>query len=574
MSETIHHDPIGEERNPARWVVLVLLALLALLPPETRGESLAAAAALVAVLAACAWRAGSRSREQLLLVVAAALAIPLIRFALAPGAAVWPIALAGIAAGAGISVAALRRPRALGEPIGRVLAVAGGLVSLHALYQRLWGLERLAERVAAEPGLPDREAMLIRLTQGRAFAAFSTPAAMGGFLALALPVTVVLVARARGPWRLIWCAALLLQLGGMLAASSATATVALLGALVLATLLWRVGGKAAWAALALALVLLATVAALRGSEVLTASHPNSPWRLRAGNYVAAWSMTRDHLWTGVGPGGFAESYPAYRQPGDNETRHAHSLPLELGAELGIPAGAAVSVAFFVLFIGPLARARRNKDPWSRAMALGLASFALHNLADFTAFLPSLLWTAAILRGAVAPPEEAVHEPPAGAVDRALAGASLAALLAAVLVAIGTGVADMARMESRFAAYRGDAGRAEEQARRAATWAPWSPEAALLHARTTTLGIRDPRADAERLEAAVERAERAVNLSPVRPAARELRARLRLLSGDFPGAYADMVAASKLYPHNEKYARARDELEAGAREAIERAGEVP
>jgi hypothetical protein len=143
-----------------------------------------------------------------------------------------------------------------------------------------------------------------------------------------------------------------------------------------------------------------------------------------------------------------------------------------------------------------------------------------------------------------------------------------------LIAACTGVADNARMGSRFAAYRGDAERAERLARRAVTWAPWSPDAALLFARTAILDTQMAPPNAERLATAMDRAERAVRLSPVRPAARELRAQLRIWSGDFPGAYADMVAASRLYPHNEEYAQRRDELEASTWEVIDRAESGP
>ena len=62
----------------------------------------------------------------------------------------------------------------------------------------------------------------------------------------------------------------------------------------------------------------------------------------------------------------------------------------------------------------------------------------------------------------------------------------------------------------------------------------------------------------------------MSLSPVRPAARELRSQLRLWNGDFPGALADMIAASRLYPHNNEYAERRNELEALTRDVIDRA----
>jgi O-antigen ligase len=572
VSRTSHPDLSGAPPDPARWIPLALFPLLALLPPETRGESMAASAALVALLALRAWNHGERRTERILLVVAAALALPAAWAALAPGAAVWPSALALVAGGAGLSVAALPRGERFGERVGQVLALTGGLVSVHALYQRLWGFERLAARVAADPALPDRDAMLARLEQGRAFAAFATPAALGGFLALSTPLTLALLLRARGARRPLWGALLLLQLAGMLCAASATAIAALLGAVALAGLVWKIRGRLVGIVLLLVLALLASVIALRGAELIRSNHPNSPWRLRAGNFTAAWSMARDHAWIGVGPGGFAESYPAYRRPGDNETRHAHNLPLELAAELGIPAGSLAGLLFFAVFLGPLLRARRDADPWARAVAVGLAAFALQNLADFTALMPSLLWTAALLRGGAAPADGAVERSRPVSGLRGLAGVSLVVVVLATLIAAAQGISDLSRHLAREAVRRDDAAAAERLAARAVAWAPWDPDAALFRARNLAASRWDhPGGPGDE---AGEAADRAVRLSPVRPAAREHRARVRLARGDYPGAYGDLLLASRLYPHNAEYQRSLQNLRVSVEAAIARAGGAP
>ena len=99
---------------------------------------------------------------------------------------------------------------------------------------------------------------------------------------------------------------------------------------------------------------------------------------------------------GVGPGAFAEVYPSVLRPGGNEVRHAHDLPLELTAELGIPLGLLATAAFGLAFLGPLLR-RTRPGGWRLGVAVGLAAFAIQNLGDFTAFFPSLLWLAALLR---------------------------------------------------------------------------------------------------------------------------------------------------------------------------------
>lgn len=535
---------------------------------------MAGGAFLVALFALLTWRPSAPGSRRIWMLVVAALALPAAWAAQAPGAAVLPPALALLAVAAGIGAASLLRDESYGPRVAAVLALCGSLVAIHALYQRLWGFRALAEAVLADPSVPDREAVLIRLEQGRTFAAFSTPAGLGAFLLLAAPVTLALAWGARGARRWFWIGALTIQVGAFLSAASATATAALIGAMILAGLAWKGGRKAVVAGLLAGFVLLSAVVALRGPEVLGSDHPNSPWRLRAGNVRAAWSMTLDNPWSGVGPGGFAEAYPAYRQAGDNETRHVHNLPLEMTAELGIPVGSLVSLFFFWLFLVPLFRRTEEAPLWRKAMALGLAAFALQNLADFTALMPSLLWTAALLRGLLAREEEGGSPAPAGSGARAVNGAALAVVVSAALIGAGAGFAANARQASREALHRGQTDLAVELAERSARVAPWDPESALASALAAwSRGYQggDKAAEERRL---LVLADRAVRRSPVRSSARALRARIRMMAGDFPGAYADLVLAARLYPGNADYARERASLEERIRPLVERNEAAP
>jgi O-antigen ligase len=537
----------GPELSPARWIAFSLLPLLALFPPETRGESMAGCAILIAVLALIGRRAAPRAPGQaaLLLFLAAALALTLV--GLVPAAAVQPLAVGLLAAALGLAVSAAGISERQRRIAGIILGGTAGVIAVHALVQWGWGLDRLSAIVLEDPTLPDREAVLVRLGRGRPFATFATPAALGGFLALALPVTVALAWSRRGAARAAWAVVALCQSGALLAAASATATAALLLGVLLAAWIWS-GSRRALVAIGLSVVLLlGAVVLLRGGRLTDLSDREGPWRLRAGNFRAAWSMAADHPWTGVGPGGFSEAYPAYRQPGDNEIRHAHNLPLELAAELGWPVGIAVTLLFFVLFLRPLWR-ERDGPPWRRGLALGLAAFALHNLADFTAFMPSLLWSAALLCGLLSRSVSAPDEGPR--VPRLLPAATLTAVWLAACVVALSGLSSNARIAARSSAFAAESARALEQATRATALAPWDVEASLLSARVS--------ADAG-LPSAIERADRAVRLSPVRASARELRSRLRLKGGDPLGAYADLCEAARLDPRNDRYAAARDRL---------------
>ena len=380
---------------------------------------------------------------------------------------------------------------------------------------------------------------------------------------LALPVTVALAWAARGAVRVAWVAAAACQVGALLAAASATATAALLGSVLLALWAWSRARRALAIVGLASIILLGSVVLLRGQRLTDLSDREGPWRLRAGNFRAAWSMVTDHPWTGVGPGGFSEAYPSYRRPGDNETRHVHNLPLELAADLGWPVGSALSLLFFGLFLRPLWR-ERDGPAWQRGLALGLAAFALQNLADFSAFLPSLLWTAALLRGALTRPDAMRRANVAP--SRLLAASSLSLVLLAAGLASLNGLSSNARIAARSAAFAAEPAQALELASRAVDLAPWDADASLLLARITADLGGEPAAPETGLELALERADRAVALSPVRASARELRSRIRLSAGDPLGAYADLSEAARLYPRNEAYAAARDRL----RESLEAA----
>lgn len=551
-----HPAPPGFRLTPTRLVVLSLLPLLAWLPPETRGESMAGCAALIALVAMVCWNAGiAHATAQSTLVASIACAGALSWASTAPAAAVVPVSAWLVAAAAGLAAAWSSEDERLVRAAVWTLVIAAFGVALLALTQRLWGLERWTAIVEQQPDFPDRAAVLTRLGRGRTFAAFATPAALAGYLVMSLPVTLGLALSREGRVRWLLSGAAVVQIAALLTAASATATAALLAALLFAALVWGRRGRRLLVAALVPLVLLLAVAWMRSDRLLDLEDAESPWRLRAGNMRAAAAMAVDHPWIGVGPGGFAERYGSYRRPGDNESRHAHNLPLEFAAEWGWPVGVALSALFYSVFLLPLWRERRASR-WRRGLALGLAAFALQNLADFTAFMPSLLWSAALLCGFLQRPSgpAAARSTPS---SRVLAGAGLTAVLIAAATSGLSGLAWNARNAARAAVFAGEREGALRTAERSVRLAPWDIDAALLLARLTAdAELGRPGGDADLV---VERTEHVVRLSPTRAASRDLRARVRLATGDLPGAYADLAAAARLHPVHEEYGAARDRL---------------
>ena len=556
MRGALHPAGSSTDENRALLVPAALLFLIAVFPPEVFGESMIGCAALAVLFAAVSWPGRLDAPRAWPLVLALAALFPWMLIALAPGAV--PEAAAPLLLGTAVGLAAACLPKDLraGPSLPLVIATAAGAVSLIAIIQKVWGLDAVIAMLERSEAIADRTLLLERARAGRVSAWFPTPAALGGYLVISLPVTLAGVFGLRGRLRWVLLALAVLQVAALIGAQSVSATAALLGAAGLFALARPQTRRRALVAVGVLILALAGVALLRGAEVLDPG-ARGPWKLRAANFRLAGEVIADHPWTGVGPGGFGEVYPQYRQQGDNETRHVHDLPLELSADLGVPAGLFLAAIFFYLFVGPLFRRTRESPPWWRGAEVGLAAFALHNLADFTAFLPSVLWTATILRGWIAR-RETLTWAPASRLPVALA---LAGTLGVATVAGLSGWSRNDRSAARAAALEQRAEEAAVRARAAARHAPWNADAWMLAAQAGLDAPRDER-PRERLERALADVERAVAASPVRPSARYLRSRLRLALGDTPGAYADAAEAARLYPHREKYLSHRDEMAAG------------
>jgi hypothetical protein len=545
-------QPVGavSRVGSASSVLLGLFAACIAFPPEIYGLGFAAAAILAALAAAVTSQRSAAAVASRWVWAAVPASVVAIRVALSPGEAVVPIigglvaALAGIAA-LGVTVSF--------DKLGLWMAAAVGLVSVRALYETIWGLAGRAAMLRASAG-PDAGAMLNRLEQGRPYAGFVTPAALGCFFAMTLPVVVAWALSRRGLPRVLGWLAAISGTAGLLATRSVTAMAALGGALAIAALRRRVPARTLVGAGLILAAGAVTAAIVRPDAVFAPSNENSPWRLRAGNVRIALEIARDHPLGGVGPGGYAAAFPLYRRPADNETRHAHALPAELVAEWGIPGGSVLALAFFWLFIGPLLRARRDAPPAISAVTIGLAAFALHNLVDFTALLPSLLVVAAIARGLIG--DEGLQE--TASAPARFAWIALATACAAV--ASGAGLGREALYDARQAALAGEHAGALAAAARAERLAPWDPDAPQFGADAQfAAGAANP-------AVALAEADRAVFLAPARASARQTRARARAMVGDSPGAFADLVEAARLYPMNAGYAGQRDALGAALRKA--------
>jgi O-antigen ligase len=121
-------------------------------------------------------------------------------------------------------------------------------------------------------------------------------------------------------------------------------------------------------------------------------------------YGSTLRMIADHPWVGSGLGTFASNYPAYRSDAITMWgiwERAHSTPLELAAELGLPLAIVIAVAWIavlaVLVYGIKVRRRDHIIPIA---ALSVALLALlHSLIDFSLQIPGYAIVVFALTGA-------------------------------------------------------------------------------------------------------------------------------------------------------------------------------
>jgi len=534
------------------WTIpAAILVLAGLFPPETRPESAIGCSLLLALGAVVLWIGRLDGARALPALLATAAVGGFLLVAGSPGVLLvfWSQAILAIAAA--WVLFCLPKDMRAGTWLAAVLGVTGSVVSLHAIHQKLWGLAAIAEAIRNGAPVPDAEFILVRAEVGRAYAAFATPAALGGYLVLTLSAAAAAAWFARGSRRAAWAAVVVLQLAGLACTESVTAVLSALGAVGLALIAGRLPRRVALILLVVVAVGVTGIFLARGREVLDVGGEDTPWTLRARNFRVAVEMIEQHPAAGVGPGEFGERYPAYRRPGDNESRYAHNLPLQMAAEFGLPLGALTGIGFFVLFLGPVLRRSAESPPLVRGIEIGLAAFAIQNLADFTAYLPSVLWTAVMLRAAVARRDALAWTWP----SRVPALAAIAVTLGAVWVTIGTARAEQQDWEARVSMASGDRADALRRTELAVRHAPWEADHWLALGQLQAAEI-----SGRQREAALEAVNRAVDLVPYRAAARDLRGKLRFLAGDYPGAYADAVEAARLYPMYTPYAERLDDLE--------------
>lgn len=254
-----------------------------------------------------------------------------------------------------------------------VMVLAGLIISLLAIHQYLFGFNHVLNYMSEHQiSLPF---FLDYLQRKRAFFPFVTPGALGGYLAMVL-FLVFNSKYSAGLGLLIFIALVLTK--------SVNAFFCLWLGLVIYFALQNRLKRANFLLLSGLLFAVLAVLAARSATEKSYLHPTFSAAMRLSYWQGAWEIIKAHPLVGVGLGNFNLA----------NSRYAHNAYLQLWAETGV-----IGLFSLLWMVGVIFKTGLKKLadlPGQKLTACLLAAcvfFLLHNVLDFTFFLPeiSLLW---------------------------------------------------------------------------------------------------------------------------------------------------------------------------------------
>lgn len=263
-------------------------------------------------------------------------------------------------------------PREASKTFSYILA-AGCLVGLLALYQYFFGFKRVLEYLAKEK--VTNEFALDYLERKRVFLPFVTPNALAGYLIMIVPLA--LPHRKRRLLLVLPCIALLLT-------KSLGALVSIFFALCFFSSLKGAAPRKTLWILAVVLAITVAIFAVRFASPGQHLKPSFSAAMRLSYWKETWLLIKTSWVTGVGPGNFNLLY----------SRYAHNSYLQMWAEIGVGGIAAFMWMVFIFFKEGMKKTNYSEEcSLYRGIITAGAAFLIHNVVDFTLFLPeiSYLW---------------------------------------------------------------------------------------------------------------------------------------------------------------------------------------
>ncbi|MFA5157130.1 MAG: O-antigen ligase family protein [Candidatus Omnitrophota bacterium] len=258
----------------------------------------------------------------------------------------------------------------------RIIALSGLIVSIVSIYQYFFGFQHLIDYLSRKK--INDPFILDIISRKRVFFPFVTPNTLAGFLVMVIPLTMAVKSR--------W-----LFLVPMLAALLLTKSLSGLFCLLLALGLYSYLRVAIDRKKIIFLIGIAVagviVLFIRSNAPGEHTHPLFSSLMRWNYWKQTFALIKSSPFTGTGIGNFNL----------NLSRYAHNSYLQIWAEMGLLSVASFLWMVFLSFRDCANNSRRlpakSRTPLAAGLMAASAAFLIHNLIDFSFFLPevSLFW---------------------------------------------------------------------------------------------------------------------------------------------------------------------------------------
>jgi len=253
------------------------------------------------------------------------------------------------------------------------LVFAGLIISVSAIYQYLFGFRHVFQFL--ENNLTGSAFTLDYLQNQRVFFPFITPNILGGYLAMIAPLA--LINKKNNLFIVPFCITLFFT-------KSLGSFSSVVAGLLLYFLLLGKTDKRKTLSLAGLLIIIVFVFVLRTNIPKQHIQPLLSATMRINYWTDSFKIIKTHPLAGVGLGNF--NLP--------QSRYAHNSYLQIWAETGIP-----GIVAFLWLMGSIVTWTRKQflskelSQGSRFLFISVLIFLIHNLVDFTFFLPevSFIW---------------------------------------------------------------------------------------------------------------------------------------------------------------------------------------
>ena len=245
------------------------------------------------------------------------------------------------------------------------IILASFFVSLLAMYQYFFGFKRLLGYIATQK--ISNPFILDYVSRKRVFSPFVTPNILGGYLAMIIPLTL-------SHRKTIWFVIPLVF--ALLLTKSIGAFISLFLGLLIYFYLSKKSGKRRIIFLFGLLLIITFVSFSRLSTQTPHIHPVFSTVMRLAYWKDTLEIIRQSPFTGIGLGNFDLL----------QSRYAHNTYLQVWAEMGI-----LGVISILWLVVALFKSARNHQ--AAGLMAASSIFLIHNLVDFSFFLPevALIW---------------------------------------------------------------------------------------------------------------------------------------------------------------------------------------